>query len=136
MPIYAQADDVADRWGQAIPQDRVAWVEQQIDDAEEHIADRVGPIADRIAAGRTTAARVEIVVCDMVLRVLKNPSGWRQQSVGPFNHTTDREVSSGRLMLTRNDKRLLGIRVGATSVPMVDETLADIGRRSPSDDDR
>lgn len=64
----------------------------------------------RLADGRTSVAAVRIVVVRMVLRVLRNPDGFKNEQGGDYGYSVDTEVSSGRLFLTRDDLALLGIR--------------------------
>ncbi|GEL19357.1 Gp19/Gp15/Gp42 family protein [Pseudonocardia asaccharolytica] len=130
MSSYAQIEDVALRLDRPIPPTEQYRVQVLLDEAEVELALAAGDIAARIAAGKTTAERVRRAVCEMVLRVLRNPSGFRQQSVGPFSVTADRQVASGLLTVSRRERRLLGLRVGAATVSLsdADNGLAVLGR--------
>ncbi|GGM75540.1 hypothetical protein GCM10012275_52790 [Longimycelium tulufanense] len=131
MAVYATVDDVRKRYEGTITADQEAFVDQKLDDAEEHIASHIGDIGARIAAGRTTATRVAIVLSNMVARVLRNTSGARSQTVGPYSHTLDQAVSAGKLFLTREDRKLLGLRRGATTLTLNDDALEHPLKRSP-----
>jgi len=68
------------------------------------------------------------VLCNMVLRIVRNPTGASTQTAGPFSQTLDRQVAAGRLLLTRDDRLLLGLAAGATSVEMSDDALPYLAR--------
>lgn len=131
MSVYATVVDLKEEYEGDIPAALEPKLQRKLDNAEEILASYVrgGDIAAHIAAGKTTSARVRIVLCNMVLRVLRNPTGARTQTAGPFSMTLDQAVSSGKLFLTRDDRRLLGLRRGPTSVEMVDDALPFILRR-------
>lgn len=63
----------------------------------------------RLADGRTSAAAVRIVVVRMVLRVLRNPEGFKNEQAGDYGYSVDTAVASGRLFLTADDLALLGL---------------------------
>lgn len=125
MSTYASLDDLRLEFEGELPETLDDHLQQKLDDAEEILASYVRgrDLAAHIAAGRTTPALVRLVVCDMVLRVRRNPGGVSQQSAGPFSVNLDQAVASGKLYLTRDDKRRLGLRSGPVSVEMVDDAL-------------
>lgn len=126
MATYATVDDLRASYFEGdIPDSLDAKLTVKLDEAEEIVRSLVpgGDLAAWITAGRTNAARVRMVLCNMVLRVLRNPTGVSTQSAGPFSMTLDRTVASGSLWLTREDRRLLGLAGAAQSVEMVDDAL-------------
>lgn len=130
MSTYATVQDVKDRYEGVIPDSSDPAVQTKLDDAEEFLAARAGDIAARITAGKTTARRVKMVLCNMILRVLRNPTGTRQENAGPFGRSFDQAVASGKLFLTRDDRMLLGLVGGATTVQVGDDAL-DLPTRYP-----
>lgn len=123
MSTYAQLQDVETAWGQPIPPDaasQLLYVQGLLDEAETELEldPRIGSVAARLTAGVTTTERVRSAVVNMVLRVLRNPNGFRQQSAGPFSYTVDRSVASGKLTVTNRERRLLGALTGAGSVSL------------------
>ena len=125
MATYATVDDLRDRFEGDIPDSLEEKLTVRIEDAELIVARPMrGDIAAWIAAGKTTAAEVKMVLCNMVLRVLRNPTGTTTQSAGPFTATLDKAVASGKLFLTRDDRKALGLRRGRVSVEMEDDALA------------
>ncbi len=125
MATYATVDDLRDRYEGDIPESLEEKLTVRIEEAELIVARPMrGNIAAWIAAGKTSAAEVKMVLCNMVLRVLRNPGGTTVQSAGPFAQTLDKAVASGKLFLTRDDRRALGLRRGPTSIEMKDDALA------------
>lgn len=126
MSVYATIDDVRDEYNGEIPADSEAYVARKLAAAELIVQRAVGgDIAAYIASGKTSAAEVRLVLCDMVIRLLRNPGGVRTETAGPFSRTIDQSVASGNLWLTRDDKRKLGLRTTAASadLALVDDAL-------------
>lgn len=130
MQVYATVEDIAQRWGHDIPEERRAYVQSQIDAAHVRIRAKL-PIDGRVTRGEVSPETVRVVIEDMVLRVLRNPSGARTQQAGEFSITLDRSLSSGALTLTEEELELLGEGDGAYSVGVRDETLPQVTRVPP-----
>lgn len=81
-------------------------------------------VAQRITDLRTTPADVKDAVVSMVVRMMRNPGGVRSQSSGPFSQVIDASVASGRLEITRAERRALGMGTGAVTVDVHDLTIA------------
>lgn len=129
--MYASVDDLrASYFEGEIPESLDPKLEVKLDEAERMVARYVPgkDIAAHIAAGRATAGDIKQVLCNMVLRIVRNPAGASTQSAGPFSMTLDRQVAAGRLLLTRDDRRLLGLQTGAMSVEMTDDALSCLAR--------
>lgn len=123
MATYASVDDVQAGYEQPIPdQARAVWG-NKLDEAEEVLTAEVGDLATRIANGKTTAARIRIVLVRMVLRWARNPGGMRTETVGPFSYGRDSAVAAGRMFLTRDDRKLLGATSGPTTLTFGDDAL-------------
>lgn len=129
MTMFATVDDVIARWDGTIALEQLESITTMLSDAERKVAaDRrvrsAGGLMALIIAGRTTAEDVKLVLCDMVIRVLRNTGGVRTQTVGPFSYTLDQQVASGRLFVSREDWALLGVRAGAATVSLSDADAA------------
>lgn len=61
-------------------------------------------VANRIASGALAAETVKSVIEDMVVRVTKNPKGYRQRSIDDFQVTIDTALSSGALYLDDSER--------------------------------
>lgn len=132
--MYATLADVEVYFG-PVPEHDVARVETLIGHAEALVAQAVPNLAGRITTGRATAGLVAQVVGEMVAAVLRNPEGVRQRSetVGPFSRATTFggtatagivDPEQGVLVVSRRQRRMLGDRRGAVTVPAADPALA------------
>lgn len=61
----------------------------------------------RITAGTLDPDLAEYVAVQMVVRVLRNPDGIRQETVGPSSITYDTSQAVGQLMLSTGDLAIL-----------------------------
>lgn len=127
MSTYAQVQHVEDAWTREFTVREVPQVGHLLDRVEREIARHVD-VAARIAAGRTTTADVRDAVVAIAVRVMRNPGGVRSQSTGPFSQVIDSSVASGRIEITRADRRALGMAVGAGTVAVTDPALATLVR--------
>lgn len=57
----------------------------------------------RIAAGTLDPVLASTAVAQMVIRVLKNPNSYRQQTTGPFSVTYDKDWACGFLTVLQAD---------------------------------
>ena len=122
MSIWAQVEHVEDAFRPFAPRE-VPHVQAALDRAEREVA-RYVDVAQRIADGRTTSADVTDALVQMVVRMMRNPGGVRSQSSGPFSQVIDASVASGRLEITRAERRALGMGTGAVTVDLLDLTIA------------
>jgi hypothetical protein len=84
--------------------------------ASEIIRAKVPTLDARIAAGKVAADLPALICAQMVLRVLRNPSGVAAETVGPWSVTygSSGTQATGALLLTDEDMALLtGTPVGA-----------------------
>jgi Gp19/Gp15/Gp42-like protein len=129
---YATVNDLRDRYEQPIPDDdhTETVLGNKLAQAERLITARLRqPIADAITAGRTTGEDVVDVLCDMVLRVVRNTAGVQAQTAGPFSQSFNATVASGNLWLTRENIAQLGLkRRRSGSAEMVDDALPYVVR--------
>lgn len=123
MSTYATVSDLEDRLGTTFSDDDLPKVQAFLDDAEAILDQPEGALAARITLGRTTAHLVKVVVCNMVARLLRNPDGLRGETYPEYAYVVDPAASSSWLTLTRDDRKLLGIRGRMRSVPMNDDAL-------------
>lgn len=106
----ATTADVAARWRPLSP-DEVATAQARLDDAWELVLHRVPSVEERLADGSLRSGLVIQVLCEMVLRVLRNPEGLRSEttSVDDYSHTRTRDtgLASGALSISDEEVALL-----------------------------
>ena len=107
----ATLTDLADRLGR----DLTVTEERQ---ATALLTDATAIILDRFPQYEATPTGTSLAVCAaMVLRVLRNPEGRRQESIDDYSYTIDSSRSAGELYLTSNEvESLRPIRTGAFSI--------------------
>ena len=111
MP-YAQPRDVEQRLGRALDEAETQIVHARLDDAELLLRSRIPDLDARITSGRLDKAVVVMVEADMVLRLVRNPEGYQQESDGNYSYMLRSDVASGRLTVLANEWTLLGVRSG------------------------
>lgn len=66
------------------------------------------PLIDQqIREGKISRDMAALAVTNMVLRVLRNPSGLRSETVGPFSRSWDTTTAAGLLVVTADDLALV-----------------------------
>jgi hypothetical protein len=114
MGNWVTVQDVELEWGRGeIPAEQQDHVNVLIDKAERLVVEAVPDWGDRIEAGTLTAQAIGDVVSSMVLRVLRNPSGYRSETAGDYTYQLDSAVAAGRLFLSKDERRRLRGRVGS-----------------------
>lgn len=117
--------DIEARWRPLTPEETTI-AETRLTGAWARIKRRLPTIEDRIAAGTLDVDLVVDVVCDVVLRVLKNPDGFRSEQSGDYMYSLERGASSGRLEPLPSEWRMLSGRGQVTSVSLNDTALPDV----------
>lgn len=113
---YATVDDVAARLGRPLSDAERPYVQALVDDAETIVRTRIPDLDERVESGRLSAAVVRLVLVSMVLRVLRNPGGYRSESAGDYSYTVDSRAASGYLGVLPDEWRWLGIGDGAFTI--------------------
>lgn len=132
MTTYAQASDVIARWvGQNAPAD-TAQVTTFIEDAETLIAREFPDLADQVDTDdHPTSTEVKMVVCQMVIRVFRNPEGIRSRSIGGPDDfggsVTYSGTNPGTLTITDEERAILGGPAATARSPFSIDTATCIG---------
>jgi hypothetical protein len=98
VPNPITTTDLADRW-RLLTADEETVAQALLDDAWAVLLAQVPGIEARLEAGTLSEALVRKVETAMVLRVLRNPEGWRQWSIDDASFTRDQSLSAGLLYL-------------------------------------
>jgi hypothetical protein len=108
MPNPATIADVEQRWRPLTSAEEFAKVEALLADAWTLLKAKVPLIEERLADETLDAALVVFVVCAMVIRVMRNPDGYRRESIEDYLYERDAASASGSLMVTDDELALLG----------------------------
>lgn len=105
-PPFAAVGDVAAQYGSmtAAEESLAGWLLRA---ASNMVRSRRPVIDQQIADGIVSGDLVALAVTNMVLRVLRNPSGLRSETVGPFSRSFDTTVAAGLLVLTADEEQLI-----------------------------
>jgi hypothetical protein len=108
---YALPEDVSKRHiGEELDAQVLAVVGVRLDDAERKLKSRLPDLDDRITAGTLDVEDVKQVESEMVLRLIRNPEGFTQESDGNYSYMLSAAVASGRLEVRDDEWRQLGVR--------------------------
>ena len=132
--MWATVDDIKDRYiGGDLPASD-AEIQVLIDDAEDIILREIPDVEDLIESGEIPENRVRRIVAKMVIRVLRNPDGYRSTNLtsGPFSQGyTWAGDNPGELTLTDEDKDDLLPGMGGQRAYSVDMMPDDAGAAGP-----
>lgn len=132
--------DIEARWRPLDVEEQVP-ADTLIEDAEALLDLELPTLAASFGGGGRLDRLVVMTVCNMVIRVLRNPDAMRQQSVGDVQQTFGGPEYDGRLFLDDGDRGLLEDALvalnpeaspsGAFSFDPTRAKLANAARRSP-----
>lgn len=114
MDSPATPEDVAARWRTLSDAEYVKAV-TLLADAWTLIKLRNPTVETRVVATTLDQGLVVMVQCAMVIRVLRNPDGKRQEASEDYSYTRDDTSSSGSLLITDVELAMLDDVVGVTS---------------------
>jgi hypothetical protein len=106
MPNPVVVPDLEARF-RPLTDDEGAIAQALLDDAWAILLTQKPNLDAQLTAGDIAPEIVTFVVSAMVLRVLRNPNGVRQWSVGDYSETRDNTISGGSLYLTPDELGLL-----------------------------
>lgn len=110
MPVSVMPSHIREAaYGLAIPEGSQvdAAIERLIEKATDRVYAAFPNLDDWISTGTLTAARVQGVIEDMVIRVLRNPNAYRQVSIDDYARMIDTALSTGALYLSPEERALL-----------------------------
>lgn len=116
---YATVDDVQARLGRPLTDEEKALAATLLDDVEARIRARIPDLDERVAADENYEALVVQVEANAVLRVLRNPEGYRQETEGNYSYSLSAAVASGHLFVMDSEWGLLGSGRGAWTITPV-----------------
>lgn len=123
MGTYATLADVQARYDKTIPADLEPFVQAHLDDANLLLDSLVPSLAARAGVAGGLA---RMVVVRAVLRVLRNPDGFKGEHAGEYGYYFDANGASGQVAFPPEDLALLeasGSRSRVRSVGLADDAL-------------
>lgn len=110
---YATADDVQVRFNRELDEDERVSVDERLEDVEEMIRLRIPDLDDRVEDGRIRERLLKMVECEAVLRLIRNPEGYTEETDGNYSYSISARVASGRLTIEPDEWKLLGVKTTA-----------------------
>lgn len=105
---YASFDDVQERFHRELEDvDRVL-IETRLKDAEGKIRRRVRDLDDKVLDPEYMALVVRICA-DAVIRLIKNPDGYVQETDGNYTYMLSQQLAEGRLRIEQDEWNDLGV---------------------------
>jgi hypothetical protein len=102
VPNPATSDDIEVRW-RPLTDEEQARAEVLLGDAWVTVLGRRPVLEADMAAGTVAEQAVTKVVCQMVLRVLKNPDGYDEESIDDWRGRRNALAASGLLTITAEE---------------------------------
>lgn len=102
----AATGHIAEQFG-ALSGDQETLVASLIRAASAMIRARIPLVDTMIGDGRLNPDLVALAITNMVLRVLRNPSGLRSEAIGPFSRAYDTKYAAGQLVIGEEELGLL-----------------------------
>lgn len=111
---YATVEDVRVRLGRPLEAGEIEIVTTRLEDVENIIRNRIPDLDDAVASGEVNEDTLVMVEADAVLRLIKNPEGYRSETDGNYSYQIDERVASGALDILPKEWALLGVKAGAS----------------------
>lgn len=102
MANPATTVDVEARWRSLTVAEQVN-AEAFLEDAWALLTARRPTLEADLVAGTVTEGNAIRVVVSMVLRVMRNPDGFRSEQIDDYSYTRDEMVAAGRLHVTADE---------------------------------
>lgn len=113
---YAAPKDIADRLGRSLTDEETTLVSTRLGDVERKIRRRIPDLDVKAAADADYLAEVVRIEAEAVLRLVRNPEGYLQETDGTYGYMFSQQVASGRLEILPEEWADLGIRRGGPIV--------------------
>ena len=104
---YATVADVQARYHEPLDDALITVVGTRLADAELILKNRIPDLDDRVEASQNYHDIVVMIECEMVLRLIRNPDGFSQESDGNYSYAIYQQVASGRLEVLESEWELL-----------------------------
>lgn len=105
----ATPSDVATRLGRDLTSEEMALASELLDVAEARLRLRIPDLDQRIAANPYYERVVVDVLANAVVRVIKNPEGYRREMDGSYSYAFDSRAAAGFLTFLDDELAVLGL---------------------------
>lgn len=105
--VAVETADIQNRYEGDLSRFSGSYVETQITDAIDFIDSLYPVVQARLDSGLLTVNAYKRVVADVVLRVLRNPNGYTNETDGAYSYGQRAAVASGNLWLTNDNVAVL-----------------------------
>jgi Phage protein Gp19/Gp15/Gp42 len=106
---YASSSDVGTRLGRELTTEEAELVNTRLADVERMIRKKIPDLAAKITAGTIDVEDVQQVEADAVLRLVRNPDGYRSESDGTYTYEFNTAMASGKLEILPEEWATLGL---------------------------
>jgi len=129
---YATPEDIEQRLGRELDVSEATIVAARLDDVEELIFQRIPDLTQKVIDGKLRERLIVMVECEAVMRMIRNPDGYTQETDGNYSYTIDARVASGRLTILPEEWAMLGV---SRSILLISPTIkypAGMWKRNPN----
>jgi len=112
----ATVDDVQAWYNRELDEDERRLAQTLLNGVEAKIRRRIRNLTARAAADSDFREIVVMVEANAVLRVLRNPEGYRQETEGNYGYSLNAAVAAGHLFIMDSEWEDLGARRGAGTI--------------------
>lgn len=102
-------EEIAARLGRTLDEQEEKLVAVLAADALRLIKAKVPSFSERLASGVLEPGSVRMVIANAIVRVLKNPDGYRSESMGGMSYTIDTRAAAGFLTILGDEWKFLGV---------------------------
>lgn len=110
---FASIEDVEVRFFRDLTPEERPLVEARLEDAEQKLRARIPDLDSRVENDPVFASVVVRVCADAVIRLVRNPEGYVQETDGNYTYMLSQAHADGRLSFTPDEWLDLGVRSGA-----------------------
>ena len=124
----AKFEDVQSRFHRGIEEELRQLVETRLQDAEVKIRRRIKDLDERIFKDSYLEDVVVRVCADAVIRLIKNPDGFVQETDGNYTYMLSQALAEGDLTISSEEWADLGVRKGIGVfhvIPQLPDSLRD-----------
>lgn len=123
---YASLEDVEVRFFRDLTPEERPLVEARLEDAEQKLRSRIPDLDSKVEKYPVFASIVVRVCADAVIRLVRNPEGYVQETDGNYTYMLSQAHADGRLSFTPDEWLDLGVRRGAGVVHVMPRLPASL----------